>query len=79
MSDEIFPFPIHKIEVVYHPVPDPGRTYLHGVEAGTVGIKVRDATGEYGTWDFLPEPHTPHDVFALLAKLASSLAEAQKP
>jgi hypothetical protein len=65
-----------KIEVTYHPEPDLARTYLHNREAGTVGIKCTDDIGQFGTWDFLPHPHTEQDVFRLLAKLATSLANA---
>jgi hypothetical protein len=67
-----------KIQVVYHPEPDEARTYQYGVEAGTVGIKVTTPEGQFGNWDFLPEPHAERDVFLLLAELALQLAGGEK-
>lgn len=64
---------LQKIQVIYHPDPDDARTYLYDRAAGTLGLKLDTDLGQYGLWDFLPEPHTIGDVLTLLGQLAEKV------
>lgn len=64
---------LQKIQVIYHPDPDDARTYLHDRAAGTLGLKLDTDLGQYGLWDFLPEPHTVGDVLTLLGQLTEKV------